>query len=137
MLHALHALNMLMKMNVRYEKLKETIDSWENKKEAKARQKLNKKEVSFTHTIFLCLFEIWNSCALCANKLVWKQRSASERKRARAYEKFQSEIEYIKGIADGARAQAAERRRNEELKVKEKANIIRTTGKLPGTCPCF
>lgn len=55
----------------------------------------------------------------------------------RAYEKFQSEMQYINGIAGGARAQADERRRNEEFKVKEKANIIRTTGKIPGACPCF
>ncbi|KAF7809061.1 remorin-like isoform X1 [Senna tora] len=99
----------LEKIKQRYEKLKETIDSWESKKKAKARRKLEKKE----------------------------QKSDSEGKKARSYEKFQSEMQYINGIAGGARAQAEERRRNEELKVKEKANIIRTTGKLPATCPCF
>ena len=55
----------------------------------------------------------------------------------RAAEKFRNEMDYIDRIAGGARAQAAERRRNEELKVKEKANIIRRTGRVPSTCPCF
>lgn len=69
-LHALHIncqfpffmrcmhLNMLIEMIVRYEKLKETIDSWESKKKAKARRKLEKREVSFTHPFSLLLIEI-------------------------------------------------------------------------------
>lgn len=45
-------------------------------------------------------------------------------------------MDYIKQVADGARAQANARQRNDELKAKEKANIIRTTGELPMTCFC-
>lgn len=55
----------------------------------------------------------------------------------KALKKYQDKMEYINQIAGGARAQAEERRRNEVLKAKEKANIIRTTGKIPGPCSCF
>lgn len=52
-------------------------------------------------------------------------------------QKFRAEMERIEQITAGAKAAAEERRRNEELKAKEKANIIRTTGKHPKTCFCF
>lgn len=51
--------------------------------------------------------------------------------------KYQDTMKYIDEIAGGARAQSHERLRNEELRAKEKANKIRTTGKLPGVCSCF
>ncbi|KAK7251927.1 hypothetical protein RIF29_35542 [Crotalaria pallida] len=100
--------NEQQKIKERYEKLIETIDSWEKKKKMKARRKLNKHE-----------------------------QSDDERKRVKAMKKYQSKMKYIDEIASGARAESVERRRNEELKAKEKANIIRTTGKLPKTCYCF
>ncbi|KAK7400685.1 hypothetical protein VNO78_11945 [Psophocarpus tetragonolobus] len=96
------------KIKERYEKLLETIDSWERKKKAKAIRKLNKH-----------------------------QHSESERRRMKALNKYQDKMNYINQIAGGARAQADERRRNEVLKAKEKANIIRITGKIPGPCSCF
>jgi hypothetical protein len=43
----------------------------------------------------------------------------------------------IDQIAGAAKAKAAERQRNEELRAKGKANTIRKTGKLPRTCFCF
>lgn len=98
----------LEKIKERYEKLLETIDSWEKRKKMKARRKLNKHE-----------------------------QSENERKRMKASKKFEEKLDYINQIAGGARAQAEERRRNEVLKAKEKANIIRTTGKIPGPCSCF
>ncbi|XP_052733144.1 remorin isoform X2 [Vigna angularis] len=98
----------LEKIKERYEKLLETIESWEKRKKAKAIRKLNKL-----------------------------QHGDSERKRAKALKKYEEKMNYINQIAGGARAQAAERRRNEVLKAKEKANIIRTTGKIPGPCSCF
>ncbi|KAG5023651.1 hypothetical protein JHK85_019993 [Glycine max] len=98
----------LEKIKERYEKLLETIDSWEKRKKAKAIRKLNKH-----------------------------QHSESERKRAKVLKKYQDKMSYISQIAGGARAQAEERRRSEVLKAKEKANIIRTTGKIPGPCSCF
>ncbi|KAL5193203.1 Uncharacterized protein HKD37_20G055459 [Glycine soja] len=98
----------LEKIKESYEKLLETIDSWEKRKKAKAIRKLNKH-----------------------------QHSESERKRAKVLKNYQDKMNYISQIAGGARAQAEERRRNEVLKAKEKANIIRTTGKIPGPCSCF
>ncbi|QCD82575.1 Remorin [Vigna unguiculata] len=98
----------LEKIKERYEKLLETIESWEKRKKAKAIRKLNKL-----------------------------QHGDSERKRGKALKKYEEKMNYINQIAGGARAQAEERRRNEVMKAKEKANIIRTTGKIPGPCSCF
>nr|KYP65773.1 Uncharacterized protein At3g61260 family [Cajanus cajan] len=91
----------------RYDDLREVIDSWQNKKKMKARRKLNKEE-----------------------------RGLAQR-RMKASEDFQNKITAIDKIAEGARTKAEESRKNEELKAKEKANVIRTTGKLPGICFCF
>ena len=60
-----------------------------------------------------------------------------ERKRAKAIEKFRRRIQNIDQVAGGARAKAEEKKRNDEFKVKEKANTIRRTGKFPSTCSCF
>lgn len=52
---------------------------------------------------------------------------------------YQIEMRRIKQISDGARAQAIEKRRNEELKVKDKAMRYRATGEppLPSSCLCL
>lgn len=60
-----------------------------------------------------------------------------DKRRAKAVKKYHSEITRIERIAEGARAQAEENRKNEEFKVKDKTNKIRTTGKIPATCLCF
>ncbi|XVF03243.1 hypothetical protein REPUB_Repub04eG0244600 [Reevesia pubescens] len=96
----------MAKITERYVKLNSTILAWEEKKKKKARNKLDKAE------------------------------SESAHKRARALTKFRDEMDYIKQVTDGARAQALARQRNDELKAKEKANIIRTTGEVPRTCFC-
>ncbi|KAK7317953.1 hypothetical protein RJT34_02601 [Clitoria ternatea] len=98
----------LERIKDRYEKLLETIDSWEKRNKMKARRKLNKHE-----------------------------QSGDERKRKKAVRKYEEKMMYIDEIVGGARAQAEEKRRNEVLKSKEKANTIRATGKLPGPCSCF
>lgn len=66
-----------------------------------------------------------------------KLQSEIEQRRAKAQQKFHKEMEYIKQIAEGARAQAEERHKNEVLKVKEKVNTLRRTGEAPTTCCCF
>ncbi|CAL0315221.1 unnamed protein product [Lupinus luteus] len=99
--------NELENIRERFHKLKETINSWENKKKIKARRKLDKEE------------------------------SELERRRLIALEQFRIKIMYIDQIAGGARTQAEETQKKEELKAKEKANEIRTTGKLPGIFSCF
>lgn len=75
---------------------------------------------------------------MSSDKLCEKmQQSENERKREKARKKYEDKIKYLEEIAAGARAQSNERRNNETLKAKDKANIIRTTGKLPGACSCF
>lgn len=62
-----------------------------------------------------------------------------EKRRTKALQNYQIEMERIKQIADGARAQAKDKRRNEEFKVKDKANKYRTTGEppMPPVCLCL
>ncbi|CAN6878648.1 unnamed protein product [Brassica oleracea var. botrytis] len=92
----------------RYEKLNRKIDLWEAKKRDKARKKLDKSE------------------------------SEQEQRRKRGLQRFRDDMEYIEQIAAGARAQAEKERQTGELKVKEKAGIVRSTGKIPGkACFCF
>uniref|UniRef100_A0A1J3CC56 Remorin C-terminal domain-containing protein n=1 Tax=Noccaea caerulescens TaxID=107243 RepID=A0A1J3CC56_NOCCA len=98
----------LAKIKARYEKLNRKIDLWEAKKRDKARRKLDKSE------------------------------SELEQRRKRGLQRFREDTEYIEHIAAGARAQADKQRQSEELKVKEKTGVIRSTGKLPGkACLCF
>ncbi|KNA21094.1 hypothetical protein SOVF_046420 [Spinacia oleracea] len=99
----------MAKIKQRYEKLNATILEWEEKKKKKARRKLETKE------------------------------SNQGKRKAKALQNYQIEMERIKQIADGARAQAKEKRRNEELKVMDKANKYRATGEppLPPMCLCL
>ncbi|KAM5567336.1 uncharacterized protein ABKV19_015431 [Rosa sericea] len=98
----------MAKLKERYERQNATILSWENKKKKKSKLRLDKRE------------------------------SEIERRRLKALQKYNNEMEFIKQIAEGARAQAEEKRRNKELKVKEKANTLRRTGEeAPTTCCCF
>ncbi|XP_012067745.1 remorin 1.4 isoform X1 [Jatropha curcas] len=97
----------LARIKKKYEELNARILSWENKKKAKSRRKLDKIE------------------------------SELERKRIKAFEQFHSEVDDINQIAGGARVKAKERQRKEELKAKEKANQIRKTGKAPNSRSCF
>ena len=60
-----------------------------------------------------------------------------EQRIKRTQQLYQAKIERIDHIAGGARAQVDEKRRNEELKIKEKAKKIRASGKVPVTCFCF
>ncbi|XVE85777.1 hypothetical protein DITRI_Ditri17bG0118200 [Diplodiscus trichospermus] len=96
----------MAKIKERYVKLNSTILAWEEKKKKKAKNKLEKAE------------------------------SRLEQKRAQALTKFRNEMDYIIRVTDAAKAQAEARQRNDELKAKEKANIIRTTGEIPKTCFC-
>ncbi|CAA7039333.1 unnamed protein product [Microthlaspi erraticum] len=99
----------LAKIKAKYEKLNRKIDLWETKKRDKARRKLDKSE-----------------------------QSELEQRRKRGLQRFRDDTEYIEHIAAGARAQAEKQRQSEEVKVKEKTGVIRSTGKLPGkTCLCF
>ncbi|XP_059448494.1 remorin 1.4-like [Corylus avellana] len=96
----------LAKIKDRHEKLISTLNSWEEKKRNKASRKLKRTE------------------------------SELERRRKKAMDEFRRDMEYIEQIAVGAREKAKDNRRVEELKVKEKSTIIRTTGRVPKTCFC-
>ncbi|KAA8529371.1 hypothetical protein F0562_033830 [Nyssa sinensis] len=95
------------KIKERYENLNTKILTWEGNKKKKAKRQIDRTE------------------------------SELEGRRAKALKHYRSEMERINQIAGGAKSQAEENRRNEEFKVKEKANKIRSTGKLPATCFCF
>ncbi|GMP93871.1 hypothetical protein CsSME_00043533 [Camellia sinensis var. sinensis] len=97
----------MAKLKEKYEKLNTTILEWEKKKKDKAKLQKDRTE------------------------------SELERRRAKALRHYRSDMERIDQIAEGARSQAEENKRNEEFKMKEKANKIRSTGKIPATCLCF
>ncbi|CAL5430822.1 unnamed protein product [Camellia sinensis] len=97
----------MAKLKEKYEKLNTTILEWEKKKKDKAKLQKDRTE------------------------------SELERRRAKALQHYRSDMERIDQIARGTRSQAEENKRNEEFKMKEKANKIRSTGKIPATCLCF
>ncbi|KAL3751548.1 hypothetical protein ACJRO7_012390 [Eucalyptus globulus] len=97
----------MSRINERYAKLNSTINTWETRKKKKARSKLIETE------------------------------GEMEKKRTNALNTYQTEMDSVEKFTAAARKQAEERQRNEELKAQEKANRIRTTGKLPTKCLCF
>ncbi|CAI9265446.1 unnamed protein product [Lactuca saligna] len=90
----------LQKIKERFTKVKAVISEWENKKKLRAKKKLIKKE----------------------GKLEWK--------RARELQDFMRKMQTIENISREAISQTEENRRNEEDRVKENANMIRSTGKI-------
>lgn len=52
-------------------------------------------------------------------------------------EEYNDEMSRINKVAAASRLTAEEKRRSAETKVREKADRIRSTGKLPSTCGCF
>ncbi|XP_023633156.1 uncharacterized protein F44E2.3 isoform X2 [Capsella rubella] len=97
----------LAKIKAKYEKLNRKIDMWEAKKRDKARRKLDISE------------------------------SELEQRRRKGLQRFRDDTEYIEQIAAGARAQAEKERHSKEFKVKEKAEVIRSNGEIPGKACCF
>ncbi|XP_073131197.1 uncharacterized protein [Henckelia pumila] len=91
----------------RYLKMMDTIEKWETKKMANAKRKVERREAEM------------------------------DKKRMKTVESYRTDMARIREVAEAARAQAEKKRRNEEIKVKEKANKIRLTGKIPATCLCF
>ncbi|KAK9074581.1 hypothetical protein SSX86_007179 [Deinandra increscens subsp. villosa] len=91
----------LEKTKERFMKVKARIFDWENRKKSKAKNKLARKE----------------------GKLDWK--------RARALQDYKRKVEIVEKISNGARSRNEENREREEIRVKEKANMIRSTGKIP------
>ncbi|BAT99103.1 uncharacterized protein HKW66_Vig0175260 [Vigna angularis] len=97
----------LQDIRQRYDKLRERIDSWENKKKIKAKHKL------------------------------YEEERVHAKRKMRALEDFQNKITSIDNIAERARTRTEESRKNEVNKAKAKGNVIRSTGKMPAICFCF
>ncbi|EOY21977.1 Uncharacterized protein TCM_014147 [Theobroma cacao] len=95
------------KVNRRYEDKKASILAWANEKKLRAKIKMERRKKEL------------------------------EQKIKRNQQFYQAKIARIDHVAGGARAQADEQRRNEELKVKEKARKTRASGQDPVTCFCF
>ncbi|KAF8077058.1 hypothetical protein N665_1064s0005 [Sinapis alba] len=87
------------KTKKKYEKLREKIKLWEDKKTKKAKRKLHKTE------------------------------RGVEKTKLKAMQRYSEDNERIEIIVASARANAYERQMKEELKVKQKANLMRITGR--------
>ncbi|KAM6593936.1 hypothetical protein CsatA_001639 [Cannabis sativa] len=97
----------MRRVQERYEKTKHAILSWENERKMQAKAKMEKRKILL------------------------------EQKRAQTIQHYQNKIARIEKIAGGARAQLEEKRKNEELSVKEKARKIKSGGKVPVRYFCF
>ncbi|CAA7404201.1 unnamed protein product [Spirodela intermedia] len=97
----------MAKIRKRYEKMHSAILEWEKEKKHKSRRKQEHEEGQL------------------------------ERRRKVALQNYRDEVNRVGEIADGARMAADEKKRNDERKVMEKANEIRSTGKVSSTCFCF
>ncbi|KAL4325089.1 hypothetical protein GQ457_11G027120 [Hibiscus cannabinus] len=97
----------LDKLNKRYESMKASILAWEKEKKLQAKIKMERR------------------------------KKEMEKKIRRSHEFYQSKLSRIDEIAGGARAQVDEKKRNEELKIREKAKQIRASGVVPVSCFCF
>ncbi|KAL0447012.1 UNVERIFIED_CONTAM: hypothetical protein Slati_1829100 [Sesamum latifolium] len=103
-------------------------DAWEKEKMASIQER---------HERLRAIIDDWEINKKKKANRKMERIEAKPDKRAEAVQRHHEEIKRIEEIAGGARAQAEKNRRKEELKVKEKANKIRSTGKLPATCLCF
>ncbi|GMJ05786.1 hypothetical protein like AT5G61280 [Hibiscus trionum] len=95
------------KLNKRCEDMKASILAWENQRKLRAKVKMDRKKKELEQKI----------------KITQKL--------------YQAKIAIIDHIAGGARAEADEKRRKDELKIKQKARKIRGSGKVPVSCFCF
>ncbi|XP_008775959.3 uro-adherence factor A-like isoform X3 [Phoenix dactylifera] len=95
------------KIKTRYEKMKSKILDRETEKKIKAKQRLEQKQ------------------------------RGPEPRRAKALEEYQNEISRIDKISAEDRLLVDKRERNDELKIREMAKQMRSTGDIPHACVCF
>ncbi|KAK3153525.1 hypothetical protein QOZ80_2BG0175970 [Eleusine coracana subsp. coracana] len=107
-----------------------TADAWEKEKLAKIKKQYNETMETIAE------WETEKKAKTMRQKQL-KDESESERKRAKALEEYNDEMSRINNVAAASRLTVEEKRRNAETKVREKADKIRSTGKLPSTCGCF
>ncbi|XVE56867.1 hypothetical protein DITRI_Ditri04bG0044800 [Diplodiscus trichospermus] len=104
-------------------------DAWEKAELEKLNKRCENKEASIL---------AWeNGKKLRAKVKMERRKKELEQRIKRNQQLYQAKIARIDHVAGGARAQVDEKRRNGELKIKEKARKIRATGKVPVTCFCF
>ncbi|XP_039034423.1 remorin 1.4-like [Hibiscus syriacus] len=94
----------LDKLNKRYERMKASILAWEKEKKLRAKIKMERRKKEL------------------------------EKKMKRRHQLYELKISRIDEIAGGARAQIDEKRRNEELKIKDKSKQMRASGVVPVSC---
>ncbi|KAI5410192.1 remorin 4.1 [Lathyrus oleraceus] len=97
----------IQKIQKRYEKMKLQILSWEGEKRIQAKIQMERKKNELDH------------------------------QRENVIEHYKRKIARLDMIGQRAIKELEDERRKEELKVKEKANKIRKTGRMPVTCFCF
>ncbi|KZV54844.1 ensconsin [Dorcoceras hygrometricum] len=117
-------------------------DAWENEEMASLRERnswlLEYNERSFRYKKMMDTIEKWEIKKMTNAKRKIKRREAeTDKSRMKTVQSYRNDISRIHEVAEAARAQAEKNRRNQEIKVKEKANKIRLTGKIPATCMCF
>lgn len=110
--------------------MKSQILSWEGEKRVQAKQQMERKKVSIE-----ILFLLLNFMKLI--KFMMQLQNELDYTRANAIEHYKRKIARIDMIGQRAIKELEDNRRKEEIKVKEKANKIRKTGKVPVTCFCF
>ncbi|CAI0463038.1 unnamed protein product [Linum tenue] len=104
-------------------------DAWERVELEKLKDKYEKEEEQIVS---------WESEKKEKAKHRLDKTSEPERTRLKALERFQSDMDTVTQIAEAARAKIARKQKKEELRVKKKADICRSTGQIPrSTCFCF
>ncbi|CAI8606125.1 unnamed protein product [Vicia faba] len=97
----------LQRIQKRYEKMKLQILSWEGEKRIQAKIQMERKKNEMDH------------------------------QRENVIEHYKRKIARLDMIGQRAIKELEDQRRKQELKVKEKANKIKKTGRVPVTCFCF
>ncbi|KAH0436583.1 hypothetical protein IEQ34_026365 [Dendrobium chrysotoxum] len=121
----------------RYEKMMSVISEWQTEKKEKAKRRMERKQ-KFPMSGLLA----FDFIKLLTQKLqiatpigyssIDQNAGGPEHKRDKAWQHYNNEISRINKIAGNARALAKERMRNDEMKIREKAAKIRSTGRVPG-----
>ncbi|KAG6496018.1 hypothetical protein ZIOFF_043866 [Zingiber officinale] len=118
--------------------MKITILEWESNKKSKAKQHLERKQVSNYLLFFTIIVIIIRSCHQLAS---WSEFCRGirilERRQARALSEYRDEVLRIDKFAEEAKAIMEERKRNDELVVLEKEKRMRSMGRVPRRCLCF
>ncbi|KAL6543714.1 hypothetical protein OROGR_010211 [Orobanche gracilis] len=114
----------------RYERLMATINNWQIKKKKRADRKLQSTKVIIYEDPSIQILEKKDQKYMILGITFQANLDKDIAKAMR-------EVRKIEEIAGEARTLAEAKRKKEELKVEEKANKIRSTGKLPSTYLCF